>query len=329
MKGERMDFLDFQRTMADRIEDEGFQEEDLASEIRKLKILKFDIDKKGVNIVSQYDGTIVFIDPKYNGEQVNRGDIWLCSVYSFSTVYNAMPLKKMTASSILGLDEGLRRSMEESLWRTNRREFEEIFKERYSAEIYSRAYNEAKEKYEAQLRERDQRIAELEKELGQSRYMMQMRGPSVQNDGIQLRSDDEVDYVFDEKMEKEIIQNKIMQFHQEIVPVFQWTDNYSAPGVPEMRVLDDSRRNFVNYRFDIERVAPDTLKCDGFPDGKYFAHISPRKNILVLRKHDFGSALCIDGRIRLEGLGELVPFKEREKLASEYNRKYDGVLIHI
>lgn len=327
MRGERMDFLDFQRTMADRIEDEGFTEQDLASEVKKLKILHFDIDKKGVNIVSQYEGTIVFIDPRYNGEQVNRGDIWLCSVYSVSTVYNAIPLKKITASILLGLDDHLRRSIEESLWKSNRKQFEEIFKEKYSAEIYSRAYSEAAKKYEAQIKEKNLRLSEIEKNLIQSRFMMDKKVPTVQADGIQLRTDDVTEV--DGPNARGDASPSVASVKQEPAPAFQWPSNYTAPGVPEMNIWDVSERNTGNYRFDIERVAADTLRCVGFPDGKYFAHISPRKNILVIRKHDYGSALCIDGRMRLSGLGELVPFKDREKLASEYNHKYGGVLVHL
>ena len=129
MTGQRMDFMEFKKSMIDQFGDLGFTEEELMSEVRRLKILRFDLDKKGLNIVSQFEGTIVFIDPKYDGEQVNRGEIWLCSIRSVSTVYNAIPLRRINASILMGLDEGMRRSIVDSLWKSNRVQFEEIFKE--------------------------------------------------------------------------------------------------------------------------------------------------------------------------------------------------------
>ena len=327
MTGQRMDFMEFKKSMIDQFGDLGFTEEELMSEVRRLKILRFDLDKKGLNIVSQFEGTIVFIDPKYDGEQVNRGEIWLCSIRSVSTVYNAIPLRRINASILMGLDEGMRRSIVDSLWKSNRVQFEEIFKERYSEEVYARAYAEASEKYISQIREKDARITELERNLNQSMYMIRSRSPTEQQDGIQLRSDDVVETEPEKPVEKP--SSYVASPSTGDAPVFQWRDGYVAPGVPELRYWDEPRNSGPEYRFDIERVAPDTLRCGGFPDGKYFVHISPRKNILVIRKHNFGSALCIEGRMRLEGLGELVPFTQKEMVVSEYNRKYDGVLVHL
>ena len=48
-----------------------------------------------------------------------------------------------------------------------------------------------------------------------------------------------------------------------------------------------------------------------------------------MRRHEFGSALCIDQRIRLDGLGELSLFTEKVKLVAEYNQKYDGILVYL
>lgn len=325
LRGERIDFIDLQRSL---LENTDFSEEDLRAEVRKLRILQFDLDNKGKNIVSLHEGCIVFIDPKYNGEQVNRGDIWLCSIRSVSTVYNAIPLRKITASILMGMDDSLRHDIIDALWKTNRRAFEDIFREKYSSEVYNRARNEAREQYEAQLREKDVRISELEKEVSQGRYMLSMRASSDQQDGIQLRSDDVVATAsIDQPAPVTVPVSTSVQ--SETAPTFQWSNNYVAPGIPEMRYWEEHAQTRRNYRFNIERVSPETLKCEGFPDGKYFVHISPKKNILVIRKHDYGSALCIDGRMRLDGLGELVPFKEREKLVAEYNQKYDGVLIHL
>ena len=171
------------------------------------------------------------------------------------------------------------------------------------------------------------RIRNIGREIQCCNQEQQQDETSVnQSKGIQLRSDDPID----ETPRKSDAQTVILQDNTpEQAPTFQWTNHCMAPGIPEMRYVDVPGMTKVNHHFVIERVAPETLRCEGFPDGKYFVHISPKKNILVIRKHEFGSALCIDQRIRLEGLGELSPFTEKVRLVAEYNQKYDGILVYL
>ena len=73
----RLDFMDWQRDMSNVVESNGFTQDDYREQIRRLKVLGFHIDRKGVNIVSEIDGVIVFVDRKYSGEKVLAGDVWL------------------------------------------------------------------------------------------------------------------------------------------------------------------------------------------------------------------------------------------------------------
>ena len=51
--------------------------------------------------------------------------------------------------------------------------------------------------------------------------------------------------------------------------------------------------------------------------------------MLTIRPNEFGSALCINRRIRLKGLGRLSPFTEKKKLVAEYNEKYEGLMVYL
>ena len=99
--------------------------------------------------------------------------------------------------------------------------------------------------------------------------------PSVdQSKDIQLRSEDSI-Y---ETPRKSDAQTVILQDNTlEQALTFQWTNHCMAPGIPEMRYVDVPSMTKVNHHFVIERVAPKTLRCEGFPDWKHFVHISPRK----------------------------------------------------
>ena len=133
MTEERLDFMDWQRDMSNVVESNGFTQDDYREQIRRLKVLGFHIDRKGVNIVSEIDGVIVFVDRKYSGEKVLAGDVWLCSATMVGMVYYAMPLKKITSSMIMGLSDEIRDQIIDALWCSNRSEFERIFELRFQS----------------------------------------------------------------------------------------------------------------------------------------------------------------------------------------------------
>ena len=129
-----MDFEDWRMSSADEYGVRGIDREAYREAVSKLHVLSFHIDRKGENIVSEIDGVIAFIDRNYYGETVSPGDVWLCSAVLWNTVYYVKPLKKITSSMIMGLSDEIREGVIASLWKTNRREFEKIFEERYKEE---------------------------------------------------------------------------------------------------------------------------------------------------------------------------------------------------
>lgn len=317
-----MDFEDWRMSSADEYGVRGVDREAYREAVSKLHVLSFHIDRKGENIVSEIDGVIAFIDRNYYGETVSPGDVWLCSAVLWNTVYYVKPLKKITSSMIMGLSDEIREGVIASLWKTNRREFEKIFEERYKEEIYARATEEANRKNEEIIHSLQDRISDLNRQVEHSRMVISMR-ESDADDEIVLTSDPVV------RGESSPDQGVLpaIPVHEERPPS-PWVRTETAPGLPEMRFQDVSPA-VRQFKCTVERVGEETLKCDAFEDGKYFVHINPGKTFLVVRKHDYGQVICVNRSIRVEGLGSYSPFSGRKSVMAEYNQRYGGLLIHL
>lgn len=329
MEEKRMDFFDFQRQMADSAEDEGFTAEDVREQVKMLKILGFHIDRKGENIVSEIDGVIAFIDRKYSGETVAPGDIWLCSVTKVGLVYYAMPLRKITSSMIMGLSDEIREGIIETLWKKNRSEFVKIFEKNYKEAIFQQAYREAEEKSAGIVAELQAKVAELNRQVEHSRIVLGSR--EAEEDYIELGSEYEEPAVAEPAINAAApVQTPDVQRPADIFnPVIGRKSMVSAPGMPEVRVSEPLFRQPPAQRYAVERVSEETIYCESFIDGKYFVHINPSKKFIVVRRHDYGSAICVGKKIRLDGLGSYSGFSGRCQLVAEYSPRYDGLLIYL
>ena len=327
---ERLDFQDWQREMLEVVNDNGFSENDYHEQVRKLKILGFHVDRKGENIVSEIDGTIVFVDRKYNGEKVLAGDIWLCSAVMVGMVYYALPLKKITSSMVLGLSDTIRDDIVDALWRKNRPEFIRIFEQNYKQGIYNQAYNQAKSESEGIIAELEDRIDMLTKQVEHSRMVIESKGSP--EDFIILGSDepsDESDVRPVSEAVSVLEAEPAQTLREEFNPVIGRKSMLSAPGMPEVTVSEQVQRRVPVQKYDVERLTEETIYSESFIDGKYFVHVNPSKKFIMVRKHDYGSAICINKRIRLDGLGSYFGFGGRCKLMAEYSVRYDGLLIYL
>lgn len=334
MADQKMDFLDFQRKnmMEGGIQ---FSKESYDDVVKKLYVLGFHIDSRGENIVSSIDGTIAFIDRGYMGEKVSPGDIWMCSGTFRNTVYYVTPLKKITSSMIMGLSDEIRNEIIDALWKANRREFERIFEDRYKENLYRQAQTEARSESAKIIESLQEKIKDLEKQLEHSRMIIDGRSQSDEG-GVEL---------FSEGMESapaaasatavqtaspvQVVQVPVMAQAAEFNPASVYGQYRCAPGMPEMRYTDCTSFGAPSPKITVTRLAPETIQSDSFQDGKYFVHINPSKKFLVVRRHDYGSAVCIDKKIRLDGLGDYVPFNERVQLLAEYDARYNGLLIRL
>lgn len=331
MTEQRMDFVKWQRDMLGSVEDSGFTEDDYREQVRKLRILSFHVDRKGENIVSQIDGVIAFVDRRYNGERVMPGDVWLCTAVMSGTVYYVMPLRKITSSMIMGLSDEIRDGIVESLWKSNRTEFVRIFEQRYKEDMYKQAYDQAKQESDEIIAGLKDKVAELSMQVEHSRMLI--GGQGSPEEYIVLGSEDEAD---DGKApEQAAVTSPKQAEHMSVAqqedfnPVVGRRTMVSAPGMPEMRVSDTIQWRAPAQRYEVQRLAEETIYSESFIDGKYFVHINPSKRFIVVRKHDYGSAICIDRRIRLDGLGAYSRFDGRCPLMAEYSAKYDGLLIYL
>lgn len=326
MTEERMDFLDWQRDMSNTVEANGFTQDEYREQVRRLKVLGFHIDNKGVNIVSEIDGVIVFVDRKYNGEKVLAGDVWLCSATMVGMVYYAMPLKKITSSMIMGLSDEIRDQIINALWRSNRAEFEKIFEQRYKENVYKQAYAQANDENQAIIAGLKSTIDDLTKQVEHSRMLI--GGMESSDDYIVLGSEDVAETPKEEAGVRQV-QEVVQALAEEFNPVIGRRAMVSAPGMPEVRVSDQFQGRIPSVKYTVDRISEETIHSESFIDGKYFVHINPSKRFIVVRKHDYGSAICINGKIRLDGLGAYSGFSGRCQLMAEYSVRYDGLLIYL
>ena len=95
MSDQKIDFIDWQAQ--NRQDDEITEAEN--KYVSELVVLTFNIDKKGINIISTHNGQIVFVD-KYATYDVSAGETWVCRITSKNyTVEYAMPLLKLDPST--------------------------------------------------------------------------------------------------------------------------------------------------------------------------------------------------------------------------------------
>lgn len=333
MVDQKMDFLNFQKDMMET-SGIGFSKESYDDAIKKLYVLEFHIDSHGENIVSSIDGIIAFIERNYMGETISPGDIWLCSGTFRNTVYYVMPLKKITSSMIMGLSDGIRDEIIDALWKANRRQFEKIFEDRYKNNLYHQARTEARDESAKIIEGLQEKMKDLEKQLEHSRMIIDGRSQS-DDSGVELFSEGmEPDAassapVVQAASQVQVVQVPVMAQAPEFSPASVYGQYRCAPGMPEMRYTDGMSFGGPSPKITVMRLAPETIQSDSFQDGKYFVHINPSKKFLVVRRHDYGSAVCIDKKIRLDGLGDYVPFSEKVQLLAEYDARYNGLIIRL
>ena len=329
MTEQKMDLFNFRKEMVDRGIDDEEALESLDKGLKKIHMLTFGLDNKKTNIVSFLNGKITFVDGRFPGK-VDVGDVWICSVSSSGTVNYAMPLYKITASFLINLDSHLREEMIDSLWERNKSMFETDFAQRYKDEIHDSAILEARAELGDKITELKTRVSELENQLAQNRILNKttIAVQDQQTEMIELSSD--IDDMGCIELGSEVIatDTETSFIREPSVPKIPSTYRAGSPGIPEIRVAE-VKGPTQHIIFNVERIGEETLYSESFTDHKYFVHISPDTKILTIRPNEFGSALCINKRIRLKGLNKLSPFTEQKKLTAEYSDRYEGLMVYL
>ena len=334
---ERVNLLDLQSKFAPAIESEGHNVNELAREIKKLRILVFDLDReKHRNIVSWCERRIVFVESDYIG-QVAIGDVWLCSLVEYGNVYYATPLKKITAATAMDFSEEMRAQIIDGLWNANKNYYKKEFEQKYRDEVYKKAIEESDSKYSDIIETQKRKIEDLTNQLNQSMVVLESRHLDSQN-----YEEEEVLLGFDEPTapaeaaedEDEVLLGtsiEIPAVRETHAPPALFTENVQgAPGLPEMPSPANVRRQETSAKeVHVERIDANTLYSDSFPDGKYFVHINMSKKFLLIRFNPFGQVVCVNHRMVLDGLGDISSFASPKKLVSQMNQRYDGLLVYL
>ena len=328
MSERKMDLLDLQREYGGAFTEGGFTQEDLERQTRKLRVLRFALDMKKVNIVSRLDGRIVFINRMYEGT-VGIDDVWLCSVEESGTVYYATPLKKITAATAMEFDDRLRSEVTAALWEINKRAYVKIFEEKYREEMYSKATEEANARNSEIIRNLRDQVADLSKQVEQSKIVMESRETPVSEDEIELSSEDLPVSGSGPQVSlcTAVSDRPLMETPP---PIIGGRSRACVPGIPEIRHTDTiPRTEPVSQKYRVERLDAETLYSDSFADGKYFVHINLSGKFLVIRPNGYANVIATNHRMVLRGLGVMAKFTERTQLIAEYNSKYDGLLVYL
>ena len=331
MTDEKMDMNDFRREMIDRGLDDEEALESLENDRKKIHMLTFGLDNKKTNVISHVNGKVTFVDSRFPGK-VEVGDVWICSVSPGNniTVNYAMPIYKVTASFLISLDSNLREKMIDSLWDRNKGMFESDFAQRYKNEIHDLAIEEARAELDGIINELKGRNSMLEEELERERILnksLSASHDSTQN-MIELGSEINNNVCIELGSAPLCADAEAPAIRMPTIPKIPNTYRAGSPGMPEIRVVG-AKESVPHMVFNVERIGEETLFSESFTDHKYFVHISPDANILTIRPNEFGSALCINRRIRLKGLNNLSPFTEKKELAAEYSEKYEGLLVYL
>ena len=331
MTEEKMDLYDFRREMRDRGIDEEEAFESLERDRKKIHLLTFNLDNKKTNIVSYVNGKITFVDTKYPGK-VEVGDVWICSVSQGlnGSVNYAVPIYKINATFLMNIDAELRDKMINALWERHKDMFKSDFAERYKDEIHDMAISEAKAEFEGIINGLKEKVSYLENQLAQNRILNKSL-PAVQDpqsDFIELSSEIDSGGCIELTSEVAPAESETPSFRTPSAPKIPSVYSSNTPGIPEIRVAE-KKEAVPHAVFDVQRVGEETLMSESFTDHKYFVHISPDAKTLTIRPHDFGTALCINRKIRLKGLGKLSPFTEPKKLAAEYSERFEGLIVYL
>ena len=328
MTEEKIDFFDFRRKLGDS----GFDDDDVAKvvkeEKRKIHLLTFTLDNTKSKVVSYVNNMITFPSPRFPGK-VEVNDVWVCSVEMVGSTYHAMPLYKVTPTFLMNLDSDLRDDVINTLWRRHKDIFLNDFAEKYKDEIHNLAIDEARKELDSIINEQKGRIAYLENQVEQDRILI--KSQSV----VQIVSEDTIELGSEVEPQCVELGSDVPSAAPEIpvpkrssvsrIPNFYRT---SAPGIPQIR-NPDLKDDYQHLVYNVERKGEETIHSESFTEHKYFVHMSPDGKILIIRPNEFGSALCINGSIRLKGLGKVSPFTEPKRLNAEYNERYEGLMVYL
>jgi len=319
--------LDLQRESIKNSADQEEFEEFRKEVKKKLNIFTFFEGTKSNQLVSKYNNTHVFIETGHE-EKVSLGETWICVTEFKYNYYYVIPIIKVTPGFIINLDSDVRESVIRDLWIKNRKLFENEFEKRYKEEISETVTAEMEAKYKTKINSLTDRITELETMNQHNNFLLQNTAQQVVEEGIELGSDEMELGIEMESGELNVSMPSPPP--RRVSPPIPYSRSRTMPGFPEMRgSAEEISKVPDGAKYIVERTGDDTIYSESFTDLKYFIHISPSMDMLVIRPNEFGNAYSVNRSITLKGLGKLSPFKERKVLNAEFSQKYDGLVVYL
>lgn len=309
------------------IADEGFTADDYADAIRLLRVLKFFPDTTGRKIMSEIDGKTVYLDWNYSYIRVKVDETWLCSVELLKggTTYIAKPLQKITYSAIMGLSDDISNSIIDRLWEDHGDKFVTTFTELYKDKVASETREAVKAEYESTIEDLNDKIRYLSGQLTRSNMVIRGMG-DPQYDGVELTSED-ID-PFQAAPAPARTSEEPRPAKGADAPKRMFRSANRIPGMPEIQ-RPDSEPELASYIVKAERLNEETIRCEGLRDGKYFVHITPSGEYIVVRPNEYGQVVCVRQCLYLSGLNRFMEFEGREELVGEYSPYYGGLVIYL
>jgi hypothetical protein len=165
-----MDFNDFvsQYNQYDALDDD-------LDRIEKSAILTFEYDQRHDNVSAMYKTVPVFRNKKYENV-ILAGEIWLCTLdTTHPNYYFATPIHKIDASFLFELKKSQIDEIAEIIWKNHEGVIRPQLDEKYHDimnEAISKAVDNTKIKYQAELEERDSKIIILEQRDNENKQII-------------------------------------------------------------------------------------------------------------------------------------------------------------
>ncbi len=307
--------LDLQREFMER-EGTAFASDDvLVKSTTRMEMLVFKKNPSKPGLISEYDRIKVFPDNGYGGLEIQEGEAYICILdkYAAGGVYYAKAVRKVDVNLLMEFDPRLKSEMVSTLWKKNRAQFEQGFRDLYLQETREKVEEELKAKHEAELKAREDANAALRDEI---RILKNDLAARPGRSEIPLGSE-EIVLSSSEEEEKP----------QPPKPVL------SAPAVPADRQVrrDPMEPKGAIVEYDVI-IQGNRLSCEALRDGRYYVHMSPDKRTLLIRPNEDGTIYAFDSGISIDRLSEIYGSPdplEKNYLKAEYSERFGGMIVHL
>ncbi|MGI6008607.1 MAG: hypothetical protein ACOX8X_00540 [Methanomethylophilus sp.] len=258
-------------------------------------VLTFERDKKD-NVSSIYKGKFVYRDHS-SEDVILPGETWIVSLFlnpKTELNYFAKGIMRVDAKFFFDLEKDQREEIVEALWKTCRKEIEDDLAERFETERRPLLDKEIREKtaaLEAELADSKAKVASLENKIEEDTQII---------DSLKKRQ----------------------TLEEAAVPAGA-SDMKSVPGF-------EAVESIFSGDIEVRRIGPDTIYSQQFSNGRYNAHVSADRRMLLMVPSNDGQVLCLDGYVTIAGLNSMAEYNgEEHALTSKYSPAYGGVLIFI